>query len=415
MHFVNLTLEEYEKISEKHEHSSFMQSKEQYLWKQKEGNNCYIVGVKEDNEIIAATFLYGIPVMRMFTYFYSPRGFLLDYDKEEVVTFFIKHLKEYLKKKKGLYLKFDPYVPYKERDLEGKLVEKGFDHSNVVELLKKECIHGGFTIGVNEISQARWMMVLDLENETEQSLLKNMDQQTRWSINKTIKQGIKVRELSIDELDIFIDMLEKTAKRRNFATRSREYYKQQFLEFGSKAEVLLAYLDVEDFKERALQEKQTLTEELNQIQKKLDEMPNSKKFIKKLKVCNAALELNHKKIFQADQLEAEYGKVIPMASSFFIIHGSSCVYLYSASDERFSKYNAPYAIQWYMIRESLSKGLKCYNFYGTSGNFTAEADDYGVYEFKKGFNAHAVELIGDFYLPIRKNIFKLYNKIKHVV
>ena len=38
-----------------------------------------------------------------------------------------------MKKKKGLYLVVDPNVLYKERDIDGELVENGFDHSYVVD------------------------------------------------------------------------------------------------------------------------------------------------------------------------------------------------------------------------------------------------------------------------------------------
>ena len=68
---------------------------------------------------------------------------------------------------------------------------------------------------------------------------------------------------------------------------------------------------------------------------------------------------------------------------FFIQSQDELVYLYSAAYDTFKKYNAPYAIQWHMLQYALKHGIRKYNFYGLSGDFDKNAQDYGVYEFKK--------------------------------
>ncbi|MBU7084570.1 peptidoglycan bridge formation glycyltransferase FemA/FemB family protein, partial [Staphylococcus aureus] len=42
---------------------------------------------------------------------------------------------------------------------------------------------------------------------------------------------------------------------------------------------------------------------------------------------------------------------------------------------------------------------------GITGVFSDEADDFGVQQFKKGFNAHVEELIGDFIKPVRPILY----------
>ena len=102
-----------------------------------------------------------------------------------------------------------------------------------------------------------------------------------------------------------------------------------------------------------------------------------------------------------------------MATAFFIQSNDELIYLYSAAYDSFKKFNAPYAIQWYMLQYALRQGIKRYNFYGLSGDFRKEAQDYGVYEFKKGFNGVVEELVGDFILPIQKGPYALYKKLKN--
>ena len=44
----------------------------------------------------------------------------------------------------------------------------------------------------------------------------------------------------------------------------------------------------------------------------------------------------------------------------------------------------------------------------------AEQEGYGVFDFKRGFNAVVHEYIGNFILPCKPFIFKIYNNLKHI-
>ena len=414
MQFCVLTREEYQTFEENHPYRDFMNSVNAMDLKLMNNWQVDYVGVKDDQDkILCATALTSIPGMKIFRFYYAQRGFLIDYHDLELLSFFTKELKVFLKTKKCLYMIADPNVLYKERDIDGNLVEGGFDNSYVVDNLK-QCgyIHQGFTNDYSVISQIRWMFSLYLKDKDEKTILKEMHQQTRWSINKTIKQGIAVREMSIDEIDIFMKMMEHTAERRNFTARKQSFYENQLKAFGDKAKLLLAYLDLNDFRNKLNVEKAELDSEMVEIKTKLNDMPNNKKFLNKEKVCQEALDLNAKKYVEADELEKSYGNIIPMASSFFIIEDDQIVYLYSAAYDDFKKYNAPYAIQWYMIRYALEHHINRYNFYGISGNFSEDAEDYGVYEFKRGFNGVVEELVGDFTLPVHNIMYKIYRMIK---
>ena len=55
-----------------------------------------------------------------------------------------------------------------------------------------------------------------------------------------------------------------------------------------------------------------------------------------------------------------------------------------------------------------------HNFYGIPANINEHPKDYGIYEFKKGFNGYVEELIGEFELPItwHYKLFKLIHKMR---
>ena len=55
-----------------------------------------------------------------------------------------------------------------------------------------------------------------------------------------------------------------------------------------------------------------------------------------------------------------------------------------------------------------------YNFYGIPAEINTKPKDYGIYEFKRGFNGYVEQLIGEYTLPISMfyYIFKIISKIK---
>ena len=71
-------------------------------------------------------------------------------------------------------------------------------------------------------------------------------------------------------------------------------------------------------------------------------------------------------------------------------------------------------MHWHMINYCFDNGYARYNFYGLSGDFTKDSEDYGVYRFKRGFNVQIEELIGDFYKPINKVKYWLFTTLDRI-
>lgn len=411
--FCILDENEYVKYQETSPQRGFLSSVEAIHLKAGNGWQTEYAGVKEDGKVIAATPLTYIPLMKIYRFCHAQGGFLMDYHDQETLKFFTEELKKYLAKKKVVYLLMNPNFNYIERDINGDTVEGGYDNSDILKMLEEAGYeHQGFVTDYSAFTMISWVFALDLTDKSEAQVLKEMDQQTRWSLNRTIKQGLAVRELAPEEIDIFIRMEEETAKRRGFEMREHSFYKKQLEAYGDHAKVLLAYLDLDEFDRKLDEELDTLNKEAKEIEVKLAETPGSKKFVKKQKVNEEALELNNKKRAESAELRAKHGSLIEMAASFFVIYDNEIVYLYSAAYEEFRKHYAPYAIQWEIIRYALAHKIPRYNFYGISGNFSKDADDYGVYEFKRGFNGVVEQLIGEFILPVNKAAYKLYRTIR---
>ncbi len=89
----------------------------------------------------------------------------------------------------------------------------------------------------------RYNFVLDL-NPTEEELLKNMHQKTRYNIRLAEKKGVRVEERDDEaSLKIYLDLYFETTKRQNYHGHNREYHTKVFETFKKegKARFLIAF------------------------------------------------------------------------------------------------------------------------------------------------------------------------------
>ena len=407
MEFQEITQKEYKDFWNNHPLKTFLSAPEISELRKKTGWITYYVGVKKEKELIAATML--LAHKRHFgTYeFYSPRGYLLDFKNEELLDFFTKELKKYIKDKKGYVLRIDPYLIYKERDIDGNIVENGIDNSKVVEQLlslnyKK--------VPVEEKEQVGWMFSLDLENKTEEQILKEMKPNTRNTIRKAEKIGITVNEISYDELDRFQSIMEETSKRKGFSNRKLSYYQEMYNLFHEKNEVkfFITELNLKEYIERLKKEKEEKEE-------KITSLSDAKYNDGAKKNLTKEIESIEKRIKDAEETRKEkQTDIITLSGSMFMLIQPEIIYLSSGNYEEFMKFNSQYLIQWELIKYGLENGFKKHNFYGIPENINTHPKDYGIYEFKRGFNGYVEELIGEYELPInwKYNLIKLIRKIR---
>ena len=407
MEFIELTEKEYTKYWENHPNKTFLSSPKISKLREKSNWKTSYVGVKEDKKIIAATML--LYHKRHFGKyeFYSPRGYLLDMKNKELLDYFTKELKKYIKNKKGYILRIDPYVIYKQRDIDGNIVEDGENNEDVVNSLKEL---GFKRVKEENMEQVGWMFSLDLEGKTEDQIMKEMKPNTRNNIRKTEKFGITVNEISYDELDRFQSIMEETSKRKGFANRKLSYYQEMYNLFHDSNEVkyFITEMNMKEYTNRLEKEKE-------EKQDKLNSLSDAKYNDGAKKNLNNEIESIDKRIKESQEIMEKTGKdIITLSGSMFMLIQPEIIYLSSGNYEEYLKYNSQYLIQWELIKYGIQNGFKKHNFYGIPANINEHPKDYGIYEFKRGFNGYVEELIGEYELPISNvyHIMKLIHKIR---
>lgn len=407
MQFREITKEEYHDFWGNHPLKTFLSAPEIGELRKSNGWDVYYVGVEDDKKLVAAAML--VSHKRHFGKyeFYSPRGVLVDYENETLLHYFLDEIKNFVKNHRGYIFRMDPYVIYKERDIDGNIVEGGVNHSKLVSYL----LDFGFKkVAIADMEQVGWMFSLPLEGKTKEQILKEMKPNTRNTIRKTEKIGITVKELGYDELERFQNIMIETGARKNFSVRSVDYYKKMYELFHEKGEVkyYVTELDLVQYQKKLEDDKQTALD-------KLFKLSDAKYNEGQKKNLENEIHSYEKRIQEAEEIRKEKNTdVITLSGSMFMIIQPEIIYLSSGNYEEFMKFNSQYLLQWMMIQYGIEHGFKKHNFYGIPANINEHPKDYGIYEFKRGFNGIVEELIGEFELPITWHYYlmKLIHKIK---
>ena len=85
----------------------------------------YYLGVKQNDELKAATMLVAKPTFLGKSTFIAPGGPILDLEDTELLTFFTRHLAKYIKSHNGYTLHIDPYYQLLERGRDGQPIAGG--------------------------------------------------------------------------------------------------------------------------------------------------------------------------------------------------------------------------------------------------------------------------------------------------
>ena len=192
--------------------------------------------------------------------------------------------------------------------------------------------------------QPRFVFRLNLKGKTEEQIFAELHQKTRYNVRLATKKGVVIKEGTREDLKDFHKIMIETGERDNFIIRSLEYFEKMY-----------------------------------------DEMAP-----------------NHMKLLMAYHEDKPISGIIP------IMYGNKVWYLYGASSNSHRNLMPNYLLQWTMIQDAIKRGADMYDFRGVSGVVDETHPQYGLYRFKKGFNADFTEFIGEIYVPYKPLVYKMY-------
>lgn len=394
----NIEKDRYEKFVSNHKSKShFLQS---YSWgefcKENKHNTPHYVGITDDkNKLIATALLLERKLYMGYSYFYSPRGFVCDYDNKEVIKELTKGIKEFAKKRKALFLKIDPDVKLETLDLDGNKID-GVDNFALVDYLKSIGYkHLGFNKAF-EHNQPRYTFRLDLTQGIE-SIRNNFHSTTKKVMNKGNLYELEVYKNDEKYVEDFYKTMQDTADREDISIYSKEYYLNFYkvLHKENHSDIYIVYLN----KKKTLS---LLNNNLDELNKSHDSLTseNKKKEVqnqidKLVKLIDEINEVKEEKLALSSIITAKYGDKV------WTIHGGNSTMLRSL--------NSNYLIYYEIIKDAVEEGYKTIDFFGTSFNPSQNDPEYGIWLFKKRLGGEYTEFIGEFDYVFKKFTYKMFN------
>ena len=235
-YYENLKIEEFNEFSKNHYLNSIFQNSS---WANTKSNwKSLYVGVKENDEIIAGGLVLLRRLPMNFNFAYMPRGPLLDFNDEKLVSFFFENLKKHLRKEKVLLCKLDPNLIISEIDFDRKDEISSIKDDVLINKLKKVGLnHTGYTLLIKDSIQPR--IQLELKTENYDTIIPS---KTMKKVRSSEKKGVVIvnEKHNVDSLSKMIDF---TKNRHNINLRNKEYFSNLIKSFKDDACVMSGYVD----------------------------------------------------------------------------------------------------------------------------------------------------------------------------
>lgn len=205
--------------------------------------------------------------------------------------------------------------------------------------------------------QPQHTMVLNLQ-QSEEEMLGNMHQKTRYNIRLAKRKGVTVRfSLAEADMEKFIELAKEAEKRGVFRYHRREYYMAMLKVLGRAGMLEMAVAELK-------------------------------------------------------------GEVL--AVNLLISFAGVTTYAHGASSQKMKECMAPHLLQWESIRRARQKGDKVYDFYGVAPPAALRAMGgrphswAGITRFKEGFGGKRVSYVGAYDYVLRPLFYAIFNVVKRM-
>jgi len=280
---------------------------------------------------------------------YVPKGPLLDWNDSPLRQRVLQDLKEFAKKHGAIFIKIDP-------DLElgtGIPGKAGSNEHQLGLIVVNDLKADGWQFSEEQV-QYRNTVLIDL-GLSEEELLANMKQKTRYNINLALRKGVSIRTGKPTDIDMLIRMYAETSIRDGFVIRNDTYYREVWNTFMSS--------------QHSEQNDQPIAEAL-------------------------VAEVNGESV----------------AGAIIFHFAKKAWYLYGMSRMVHRDKMPNYLLQWEAIKRAKATGCTVYDLWGAPDEFVETDPLWGVFRFKEGLGGTIHRYLGAWDLPLNRMLYRLYSK-----
>ena len=408
----NIEKDQYDKFVNTHKTKShFLQS---LSWgefsKSKKNLTPYYLGlVNEEDKLVGATLLLEKKLPLNYSYFYAPRGFVIDFKKKELVREMTKQVINYIKDKKAIFLKIDPDIIKTQFNYLNEEI-KNDDWQDIFNTLKEVGFkHQGFTKNF-ETMQPRYTFRIDLTQEME-DIESHFSKTTKQRIAKSKKLDTEVVIGNKNDIHEFYHLMTLTESRKDFISYNEDYYETLYEIFNgndlSKATLFLGKVHIN-------KTIKALEKNLKEINDQISILPidNLSKSAKaKLQELTKQKEKILSDIEKYKDYKKEYGNDLTLSAHMIIEYGNKAWVLYAGNHNILSETYVNYNTYYEHLKYCKDKGIEIYDQFGTIGDLSENNPRLGLHEFKKKFGGNYVEFLGEWDYVTKSFMYFVFTKL----
>lgn len=378
---INIPTEEFDAFIRQHPQANLLQSSS---WASIKDNwKSERLVIRDQSETIVAAVLILIhPLPLGFTMLYTPRGPIMDYQNQELVSYVLETLKERAKKHKAIFVKFDPSLFLTKTFPDGTVEQDPQTQVALKHLHTAGAKWLGPSEELEETIQPRFHANIYSAFFEESNLPKKSKQTIRTAKNK----GIEIQFGGEELLDYFVDLMKQTEIRKQISLRGRNYYQKLLSTYGDDSFITMAFLNLTN----RIQKLQT---ELLQKEKEAASFTDQTRQNKVLQNQKDQERIQSELVFLT-QMQEKYGTKVPLAATLTLEYGPTAENIYAGMNNDFGRYQAPILTWLETAKHSFQRGKNWQNLGGIENNL-----DGGLYNFKKNLSPVIEEFVGEFDLP----------------
>ena len=412
MKIVTLSREEFDNFSTNHKYNTYYQSPEYGDFKKiTEGYEVSFLGFLDDdrNLIGASMFLYK-ELFWKYKYAYAPRGMLIDYDDEKVITDITNELVRLLKKQKFIFIKIDPPIIASERDKEGNIINFNNNVNNILSYFKKNKYeHLGFNL-YDESLLPRWNVIAKLNSDA-RITYNNFDTKVKEEISYAYSMAVSVVEDETADIDKFYDFLKKSNIRK-----SKKYFSclKDIFYPSRKIKIFYAFIDTNKYTVNA-NKLYAQEEEKNNILSNIISSGDTVKYnipkaVNDKITSDKYLAAYKRDVVESTKLLRKYPEGIICGCSLCVEEASGANILINYEESQYNKYHVNAVLNYEVMKYFGKKNMKYLNLGSITGNFNPNSKFYKALLSKVGFNSTIIEYVGEFDIIISKFMYKIYKR-----
>ena len=392
--------------------SHFLQSSEwgEFCKIKKHLTPYYLGLVNEDDEMVGAVLLLQKHLPLNMCYFYAPRGFVVDYNKKEIVKTMTEKIVNFAKSKKAIFVKIDPDIIYKSYNYNNEENEVKINADEVYKTLKElGWKHLGFTKNF-ETSQPRYTFRIDLTQDLDQ-IESHFSKTTRQRIAKSLKLETEVEIGTAKDIKEFYNLMMLTESRKDFVSYNEDYYETLYEIFnGNKNTKATLFLGKVHFNKTLSSLEKNLKDIKNQISiMPIDNLSKSAK--SKLQELEKQRKNIAEEIEKYKEYKEKYGDDITLSAHMIISYGDKAWVLYAGNHNDLSETYVNYNTYFEHIKYCKENGIKIYDQFGTIGDLSKDNPRLGLHEFKKKFGGDYIEFLGEWDYVTNKLMYFVFTKL----